>query len=67
MVLQQNLANPIWGWDTPGAQVTVTCALPVVAVPVAPVAAAPIRAPITGEGIRPPNTGDAGLLTSFID
>ena len=26
MVLQQNLANPIWGWDTPGTQVTVTVA-----------------------------------------
>src|SRR5262245_37949508 len=26
MVLQQNLANPIWGWDTPGTQVTVTFA-----------------------------------------
>ena len=23
MVLQQNLANPIWGWDTPCTQVTV--------------------------------------------
>ncbi len=26
MVLQQNLANPIWGWDAPGTQVTVTFA-----------------------------------------
>lgn len=26
MVLQQNLANPIWGWDTPGTKVTVTFA-----------------------------------------
>ena len=26
MVLQQNLANPIWGWDTPGTQVTVAFA-----------------------------------------
>jgi hypothetical protein len=42
------------------AQVTVTCALPVVA-GAAPVAVAPIAAPRTGEGIRPPNTGDAGL------
>jgi sialate O-acetylesterase len=24
MVLQQKLANPIWGWDTPGTEVTVT-------------------------------------------
>jgi sialate O-acetylesterase len=24
MVLQQKQANPIWGWDTPGTQVTVT-------------------------------------------
>jgi sialate O-acetylesterase len=24
MVLQQKLANPIWGWDTPGTKVTVT-------------------------------------------
>ncbi|MFN0127960.1 MAG: sialate O-acetylesterase [Verrucomicrobiales bacterium] len=24
MVLQQQLANPIWGWDTPGTEVTVT-------------------------------------------
>jgi hypothetical protein len=39
------------------AQVTVTCALPSVAAPVIP----PIVAPRTGEGIRPPNTGDAGL------
>jgi len=26
MVLQQKLADPIWGWDTPGAKVTVTFA-----------------------------------------
>lgn len=26
MVLQQKQANPIWGWDTPGAEVTVTFA-----------------------------------------
>src|SRR5258708_31952441 len=26
MVLQQKLANPIWGWDTPGTKVTVTFA-----------------------------------------
>ena len=24
MVLQQNLANPLWGWDTPGTQITVS-------------------------------------------
>jgi sialate O-acetylesterase len=24
MVLQQKLANPVWGWDTPGTEVTVT-------------------------------------------
>ena len=24
MVLQQNLANPIWGWDTPGTKITVS-------------------------------------------
>ena len=24
MVLQQKQANPIWGWDTPGTEVTVT-------------------------------------------
>jgi hypothetical protein len=42
------------------AQVTVTCALPSVAAPVVP----PIVAPRTGEGIRPPNTGDAGLADS---
>lgn len=26
MVLQQKLANPIWGWDTPGAKITVSFA-----------------------------------------
>ena len=26
MVLQQKQANPVWGWDTPGAKVTVTFA-----------------------------------------
>lgn len=42
------------------AQVTVTCSLPA-----APAAAAPaVAAPRTGEGIRPPNTGDAGLASS---
>ncbi len=42
------------------AQVTVTCALPA-----APAAAAPaITAPRTGTGITPPNTGDAGLVSS---
>ena len=24
MVLQQKQTNPLWGWDTPGSQVTVT-------------------------------------------
>src|SRR5437899_2125219 len=24
MVLQRNLSNPFWGWDTPGTQVTLT-------------------------------------------
>jgi hypothetical protein len=44
------------------AQVTVTCALPVTAAPAPPpIIEAPIAAPRTGEGIRPPNTGDAGL------
>jgi len=45
------------------AQVTVNCALPVVAAPAAP-AAPVIAAPRTGTGITPPNTGDAGLLGS---
>jgi sialate O-acetylesterase len=26
MVLQQKLANPVWGWDTPGTAVTVSFA-----------------------------------------
>jgi sialate O-acetylesterase len=26
MVLQQKQANPLWGWDAPGAEVTVTFA-----------------------------------------
>ncbi len=26
MVLQRNLANPLWGWDTPGTQITVAFA-----------------------------------------
>src|SRR5436190_9790397 len=26
MVLQRNLANPIWGWDAPGTQITVAFA-----------------------------------------
>jgi hypothetical protein len=43
------------------AQVTVTCTLPVVAAPVPSIPIPPIAAPRTGEGIRPPNTGDAGL------
>jgi hypothetical protein len=43
------------------AQVTVICALPGIA---APLAAAPIASPRLGEGIRPPNTGDAGLADS---
>jgi hypothetical protein len=49
------------------AQATVTCALPAGVLPAIP----PIVAPRTGEGIRPPNTGDAGLAdtstTLFID
>jgi hypothetical protein len=44
------------------AQVTVNCALPVVAAPAAPAPA--IVAPRTGTGIIPPNTGDAGLVGS---
>jgi len=42
------------------AQATVTCALPTAAIGVSPLVP-PIVAPRTGEGIRPPNTGDAGL------
>jgi hypothetical protein len=54
------LSNQVGAFSTApvSAQVTVTCALP--AAPV-PVVQAPIAAPRTGEGIRPPNTGDAGL------
>jgi hypothetical protein len=26
MVLQQNQSNPIWGWDTPGAEITISLA-----------------------------------------
>jgi hypothetical protein len=42
------------------AQVTVTCTIPA-AVVVAPTVAPTITAPRTGQGITPPNTGDAGL------
>jgi len=55
---QTSFQSGVFSTAPVSAQVTVTCALPVVA---APVAAAPIAAPRTGEGIRPPNTGDAGL------
>jgi sialate O-acetylesterase len=27
MVLQQKQTNPLWGWDTPGTEVTVTFAV----------------------------------------
>jgi len=46
------------------AQVTVNCALPVVAAPAIAIPAPAITAPRTGTGITPPNTGDAGLLGS---
>ena len=29
MVLQQNLADPIWGWDTPGTKISVAFAVKV--------------------------------------
>ena len=46
------------------AQATVSCSIPVVAAPVAPVAPT-VTAPRTGQGtISPPNTGDAGLVGS---
>jgi hypothetical protein len=46
------------------AQATVSCSIPTVAAPVAPVAPT-VTAPRTGQGtISPPNTGDAGLLGS---
>jgi hypothetical protein len=44
------------------AQATVSCTVPVIAAPVAPVAPT-VTAPRTGTGtISPPNTGDAGLV-----
>jgi len=64
--VQPGVVNTVGAFSTApvNAQVTVTCALPTAAVaPIVP----PIVAPRTGEGIRPPNTGDAGLLTSVID
>jgi hypothetical protein len=46
------------------AQATVSCTIPTVAAPVAPVAPT-VTAPRTGQGtISPPNTGDAGLVGS---
>jgi hypothetical protein len=46
------------------AQATVSCSIPQVAAPVAPVAPT-VTAPRTGQGnISPPNTGDAGLVGS---
>jgi hypothetical protein len=46
------------------AQATVSCSIPTVAAPVAPVAPT-VTAPRTGQGnISPPNTGDAGLVGS---
>lgn len=47
------------------AQATVSCSIPTVAAPVAPVVAPTVTAPRTGQGtISPPNTGDAGLVGS---
>lgn len=47
------------------AQATVSCTIPQVAAPVAPVVAPTVTAPRTGQGtISPPNTGDAGLVGS---
>lgn len=40
----------------------VSCAGPAAVAPAAPAAPPSITAPSTGQGIRPPNTGDAGLL-----
>lgn len=46
------------------AQATVSCTIPQIAAPVAPVAPT-VTAPRTGQGtISPPNTGDAGLVGS---
>ena len=58
-----NLTGNVGAFSTApvSAQVTVTCSLPAAPVAPAPVVQAPITAPRTGEGIRPPNTGDAGL------
>jgi hypothetical protein len=44
------------------AQATVACTIPTVAAPVAP--APSVTAPRTGQGITPPNTGDAGLVST---
>jgi hypothetical protein len=48
----------LFSTPTVNARVSVSCTIPAA---VAPAPAATVRAPSTGQGILPPNTGDAGL------
>ena len=43
MVLQQNLSNPVWGWEVPGAAVTVEAT--VLGLPEAPAVETPAETP----------------------
>jgi hypothetical protein len=56
-----NVLGGIFSTPPVSAQVTVTCNIPG---PTAAAPAATVTAPRTGEGISPPNTGDAGLASS---
>jgi hypothetical protein len=56
-----NVLGGVFSTPPVSAQVTVTCNIPG---PTAAAPAATVSAPRTGEGVRPPNTGDAGLASS---
>jgi hypothetical protein len=59
-----NLLGGVFSTPPVSAQATVSCTIPTVAAPVAPVAPT-VTAPRTGQGtISPPNTGDAGLVAT---
>jgi hypothetical protein len=56
-----NVLGGIFSTPPVSAQATVTCNIPG---PTTAAPAATVSAPRTGEGVRPPNTGDAGLASS---
>lgn len=66
MVLQQNQANPIWGWDTPGTKITVTFAGRTLAATAGPDGKWTVKLPSVAANATPQTLTIAGSSTRTI-